>query len=59
MTNALTRLRASVVVCVASTLAYLTLYGAARGAATPSIADAVALAVTAVAQNDVASAIAS
>jgi putative flippase GtrA len=51
MTRTLAQLRSFVVIGVASTIAYAALYNAARGATTPSFANLLALAVTAVANT--------
>jgi putative flippase GtrA len=51
MTRTLSQLRSFVIIGIASTLAYVTLYNAARGVTTPSIANVLALAITTIANT--------
>lgn len=51
MTKTLSELRTFVIIGVASSLAYVTLYNASRGVTTPSLANVLALAITAIANT--------
>ena len=51
MTKTLSELRTLVIIGVASSLAYVTLYNPSRGVTTPSLANILALAITAIANT--------